>query len=145
MLDFMKFVLFLFCLTPTIFCSLPNIAYSFLSLPPPPHLFSPHTHLFTFFFNFFPPLSQFFIKDTKSSNGTFVNENRLSPSGEESGPVELKSRDIVQFGVNVNVDKKGESLKRSMPYFSKFLLLLLLLLLFLHSIVIVIYKTQAHV
>lgn len=61
----------------------------------------------------FPPLSlfhthtQFFIKDTKSSNGTFVNENRLSPSGEESGPVELKSRDVVQFGVNVNVDKKG--------------------------------------
>lgn len=62
-----------------------------------------------------PPLSfppsfslplQFYIKDTKSSNGTFVNENRLSASGEESEPVELKSRDIVQFGVNVNVEKK---------------------------------------
>ena len=37
-----------------------------------------------------------------------MNENRLSPSGEESGGVELKTRDIVQFGVNVNVDKKGE-------------------------------------
>lgn len=37
-----------------------------------------------------------------------MNENRLSPSSEESGPVELKSRDVVQFGVNVNVDKKGE-------------------------------------
>ena len=49
---------------------------------------------------------QFYIKDTKSSNGTFVNENRLSASGEESEPVELKSRDIVQFGVNVNVEKK---------------------------------------
>ena len=36
-----------------------------------------------------------------------MNENRLSPSGEESGPVELRSRDIVQFGVNVNVEKKG--------------------------------------
>jgi hypothetical protein len=36
-----------------------------------------------------------------------VNDNRLSPSGEESGPMELKSRDVVQFGVNVNVDKKG--------------------------------------
>ena len=36
-----------------------------------------------------------------------MNENRLSSSGEESGPVELKSRDVVQFGVNVNVDKKG--------------------------------------
>ena len=55
-----------------------------------------------------PPLPQFYIKDTKSSNGTFVNENRLSPSGEESSQVELKSRDIVQFGVNVNVDKKGQ-------------------------------------
>ena len=50
---------------------------------------------------------QFYIKDTKSSNGTFVNENRLSPSSEESGPMELRSRDIVQFGVNVNVEKKG--------------------------------------
>lgn len=39
-----------------------------------------------------------------------MNENRLSPSSEESGPVELKSRDVVQFGVNVNVDKKGESI-----------------------------------
>lgn len=38
-----------------------------------------------------------------------MNENRLSASGEESGPVELKSRDVVQFGVNVNVDKKGEA------------------------------------
>ena len=51
---------------------------------------------------------QFYIKDTKSSNGTFVNDSRLSPSSEESGPVELKSRDVVQFGVNVNVDKKGK-------------------------------------
>lgn len=53
---------------------------------------------------FFP---QFYIRDTKSSNGTFVNETRLSPSGEESAPRELRSKDIVQFGVNVNVDKKG--------------------------------------
>ena len=58
-----------------------------------------HTHTCT----------QFYIKDTKSSNGTFVNENRLSASGEESEPVELKSRDIVQFGVNVNVEKKCKS------------------------------------
>ena len=50
---------------------------------------------------------QFYIKDTKSSNGTFVNESRLSPSGEESGLVELKSRDILQFGVNVNVERRG--------------------------------------
>lgn len=51
---------------------------------------------------------QFFIRDTKSSNGTFVNECRLSPSGEESPPSEIKTRDIIQFGVNVNVEKKGE-------------------------------------
>ena len=50
---------------------------------------------------------QFYIQDTKSSNGTFVNERRLSASGEESGPVELKSRDILQFGVNVNVQHQG--------------------------------------
>ena len=50
---------------------------------------------------------QFYIKDTKSSTGTFVNENRLSPSAEESGMVELRSRDVVQFGVNVNVEKKS--------------------------------------
>ncbi|XP_019848758.1 PREDICTED: sarcolemmal membrane-associated protein-like [Amphimedon queenslandica] len=49
---------------------------------------------------------KFFIKDTKSSNGTFVNECRLSPSGEESSPTEMRTRDIVQFGVNVNVEKK---------------------------------------
>lgn len=37
-----------------------------------------------------------------------VNENCLSASGEESEPVELMSRDIVQFGVNVNVEKKSK-------------------------------------
>ena len=36
-----------------------------------------------------------------------MNESRLSPSGEESGAVELKSRDILQFGVNVNVERRG--------------------------------------
>ena len=34
----------------------------------------------------------------------------MSASGEESEPVELKSRDIVQFGVNVNVEKKCKCL-----------------------------------
>lgn len=57
-------------------------------------------------------LVQFFIKDTKSSNGTFVNECRLSPSGEESSPTEMRTRDIVQFGVNVNVEKKGNGGER---------------------------------
>ena len=51
---------------------------------------------------------QFYIKDTKSSNGTFVNDRRLSRSGEESAQYELKSGDIVQFGVNVEGPSRGE-------------------------------------
>lgn len=41
------------------------------------------------------------IQDTKSSNGTFVNNNRLSAGGVESVPHEVCSGDIVQFGVDV--------------------------------------------
>lgn len=44
---------------------------------------------------------QFYLQDTKSSNGTFVNNQRLSKSGEESLPREVSSGDIVQFGVDV--------------------------------------------
>ncbi|XP_021916457.1 sarcolemmal membrane-associated protein-like isoform X3 [Zootermopsis nevadensis] len=40
-------------------------------------------------------------KDTKSSNGTFVNNQRLSKGAEESPPREVCSGDIVQFGVDV--------------------------------------------
>ena len=39
--------------------------------------------------------SQIFIKDVKSSNGTFINGERLSPEGVESEPFELKNDDIV--------------------------------------------------
>lgn len=39
------------------------------------------------------------FQDTKSSNGTFVNNTRLSSN--ESEPHELSSGDIVQFGVDV--------------------------------------------
>ena len=53
-------------------------------------------------------LFQFFLQDTKSSNGTFVNNVRLSKGSEESEPKELKSGDIVQFGVDVvENSKKG--------------------------------------
>ena len=38
---------------------------------------------------------QIFIKDVKSSNGTFINGERLSAEGLESEPFELKSDDIV--------------------------------------------------
>lgn len=36
---------------------------------------------------------QVYIKDVKSSNGTFVNGERLSPEATESEPYELKSED----------------------------------------------------
>ncbi|XP_017770427.1 PREDICTED: sarcolemmal membrane-associated protein isoform X2 [Nicrophorus vespilloides] len=42
---------------------------------------------------------KFFLQDTKSSNGTFVNNNKLSSVESESH--EVSSGDIVQFGVDV--------------------------------------------
>ncbi|KAG6913762.1 hypothetical protein DXG01_004451 [Tephrocybe rancida] len=42
-----------------------------------------------------------FIKDVKSSNGTFINGDRLSPEGLESEPSELKNDDIVEFGIDI--------------------------------------------
>lgn len=44
--------------------------------------------------------SKFYIKDTKSSSGTFLNHLRLSPAGSESKPHQLKDGDIVQLGVD---------------------------------------------
>ncbi|XP_077291106.1 sarcolemma associated protein isoform X2 [Arctopsyche grandis] len=43
----------------------------------------------------------FYLADTKSSNGTFVNSHRLSEGSKESAPYEVCSGDIVQFGVDV--------------------------------------------
>ena len=40
-----------------------------------------------------------FIRDTKSSSGTFINFSRLSPSCETSQPFQLRDGDILQFGV----------------------------------------------
>ncbi|KAL3058092.1 hypothetical protein OYC64_010303 [Pagothenia borchgrevinki] len=44
---------------------------------------------------------KFFLQDTKSSNGTFINSQRLSRGSEESLPCEVLSGDIIQFGVDV--------------------------------------------
>ncbi|KAF3690281.1 Sarcolemmal membrane-associated protein [Channa argus] len=44
---------------------------------------------------------KFYLQDTKSSNGTFVNSQRLSRGSEESPPCEVLSGDIIQFGVDV--------------------------------------------
>ncbi|KFB37714.1 hypothetical protein ZHAS_00005022 [Anopheles sinensis] len=52
---------------------------------------------------------RFFIKDTGSSNGTFINNLRLSQSCTESEPYEISSGDIVQFGVDVMENTRRET------------------------------------
>lgn len=46
------------------------------------------------------PQPKFYIKDTKSSSGTFLNHIRLSPANTESKPFQLKDGDILQLGVD---------------------------------------------
>ncbi|OBZ78257.1 putative E3 ubiquitin-protein ligase dma1 [Grifola frondosa] len=43
---------------------------------------------------------RFFIKDTKSSSGTFLNHIRLSAANNESRPYEIKDGDLLQLGVD---------------------------------------------
>jgi pSer/pThr/pTyr-binding forkhead associated (FHA) protein len=43
---------------------------------------------------------KFFIKDTKSSSGTFLNHVRLSPANSESRAHQIKDGDILQLGVD---------------------------------------------
>ncbi|KAI8642888.1 hypothetical protein BD408DRAFT_333885, partial [Parasitella parasitica] len=45
-------------------------------------------------------------KDIKSSNGTFVNKERLSNEGEESEPRELHDLDEIEFGIDI-LDDNG--------------------------------------
>ncbi len=42
---------------------------------------------------------KFYLQDTKSSNGTFVNNQRLSKGSEESVPREVCSGDILQVAI----------------------------------------------
>ncbi|KAJ1938919.1 hypothetical protein EC988_007449, partial [Linderina pennispora] len=42
----------------------------------------------------------FYIRDTKSSSGTFLNHLRLSPPGVESRPHQLHDGDVLQLGVD---------------------------------------------
>ncbi|KAG2202699.1 hypothetical protein INT46_000758 [Mucor plumbeus] len=42
-----------------------------------------------------------YVKDVKSSNGTFVNGERLSNEGEESKPKELHDQDEIEFGIDI--------------------------------------------
>ena len=48
--------------------------------------------------------SKVYIKDVKSSNGTFVNGVRLSNECEESEPMELKTHDVIEFGIDIMGD-----------------------------------------
>ncbi|KAJ3293976.1 hypothetical protein HK104_004076 [Borealophlyctis nickersoniae] len=45
-----------------------------------------------------------FIQDTKSSSGTFLNGQRLSPQGQESPRVELHDGDIIKLGEDCEVN-----------------------------------------
>ena len=54
----------------------------------------------------FQGLTQVWIQDLKSSNGTFINGVRLSEEGEQSKPFELNSGDILEFGVDIK-DENG--------------------------------------
>ncbi|CAF1348802.1 unnamed protein product [Rotaria sordida] len=49
---------------------------------------------------------KFILQDTKSSNGTFVNSQRLGKCNEESLPFEIFSGDIIQFGVDVTENNR---------------------------------------
>lgn len=42
-----------------------------------------------------------FIRDVKSSNGTFVNGQRLSPENRESEPRELREHDTLELGIDI--------------------------------------------
>ncbi|KAJ7183026.1 SMAD/FHA domain-containing protein, partial [Mycena crocata] len=42
-----------------------------------------------------------FIRDVKSSNGTFINGERLSAEGADSAACELRSDDILEFGIDI--------------------------------------------
>ncbi|KAF9578048.1 hypothetical protein BGW38_006376, partial [Lunasporangiospora selenospora] len=47
-----------------------------------------------------------FIRDLKSSNGTFLNGKRLSPEGVESEPFVLNQGDSLAFGIDI-MDENG--------------------------------------
>ena len=49
------------------------------------------------------------LQDTGSSNGTFINNIRLSQTCTESEPHEISSGDIVQFGVDVMENTRRET------------------------------------
>ncbi|KAK9474952.1 uncharacterized protein V1510DRAFT_231159 [Dipodascopsis tothii] len=47
---------------------------------------------------------QVWIRDIKSSNGTFINGQRLSPENQESEPAELRADDVLELGIDIVSD-----------------------------------------
>ena len=45
---------------------------------------------------------QVWVKDVKSSNGTFLNGKRLSEENQQSEATELKNDDRLDFGIDIN-------------------------------------------
>jgi pSer/pThr/pTyr-binding forkhead associated (FHA) protein len=63
------------------------------------------------------------LQDTKSSNGTFVNNQRLGKCNEESLPFDIYSGDVIQFGVDVtenNRKSKDIHLSYSFVFLTKY-------------------------
>ena len=54
---------------------------------------------------------EFFLKDTKSLGGTFINSSRLSPAGKESHPHKIFHGDVLQFGVDYRPDQRTGQVK----------------------------------
>lgn len=46
-----------------------------------------------------------FIRDLRSSNGTFLNGTRLSEEGVMSSPFELHNGDLLEFGIDIIEDE----------------------------------------
>ena len=48
-----------------------------------------------------PKTGKVWIRDVKSSNGTFVNNTRLSQENKDSDPHELRAEDILELGIDI--------------------------------------------
>lgn len=55
------------------------------------------------------------IRDTGSSNGTYLNGNRLSPEATESALYELQSGDVLEFGVDFISDDSSKGTRSLLP------------------------------
>ncbi|KAJ3212913.1 hypothetical protein HDU82_003396, partial [Entophlyctis luteolus] len=60
------------------------------------------------------PILQVWIKDVKSSNGTFVNNTRLSEEGVASDPFQLHTGDVVDFGLDIMNDDGVSAMYKKM-------------------------------